>query len=100
MATRDTWVRRVQDWKWSGLTAAEYAAGEGLNAMTLRWWSSQLNRPAPRTPPVVEVVGAAVARRESDSDFEVVLADDTRVVVPAGFDAGGLRRLLGVLRES
>src|SRR5437870_5764905 len=43
-ATRETWTQRVDAWRASGLTAQGYAAQQGLNAKTLRAWSSRLNR--------------------------------------------------------
>lgn len=97
MATRETWAARVREWKRSGLTAADYAEREGLNASTLTWWSSELGKTAlavPR-PPVVEVE-MMVAQR-SASALEVVLASGVRVAVPVGFDEATLGRLLTVL---
>ena len=97
MATRETWAARVREWKRSGLTAADYAEREGLNASTLTWWSSELGRAAltvPR-PPVVEVM---VAQR-SASALEVVLPSGVKVAVPIGFDEATLGRLLTVLED-
>jgi hypothetical protein len=98
MATRASWAARVHDRKRSGLTAAEYAAREGLKAGTLKWWSSKLNRsarPASR-PPVVEV---ALAGGRTGNALEVMLTSGARVSVPMGFDEATLRRLLAVLED-
>jgi transposase len=97
MATRETWAARVRDWKRSGLTAADYAEREGINASTLSWWSSELGRSALAIsrPPVVEVM---VAQR-SASVLEVVLPSGVKIAVPVGFDEGTLDRLLTVLGE-
>lgn len=96
MATRKTWAERVRDWKRSGLTAADYADRSGLNAGTLKWWSSQLNQSMPpiSRPPVVEVT---VATGRTESALEVMLASGMRVAVPVGFDEATLGRLLTVL---
>jgi len=95
MATRDIWVARVREWKRSGLTAADYAEREGLNARTLTWWSSELGRAALAItrPPVVEVM---VAQR-SASALEVMLPSGVKVAVPVDFDEATLGRLLTVL---
>jgi transposase len=97
MATRETWASRVREWKRSGLTAADYAEREGLNARTLTWWSCELGRAtAPiERPPVVEVM---VAQR-SASALEVMLPSGMRVAVPVDFDEATLGRLLTVLEE-
>jgi transposase len=96
-ATRETWAKRVGDWKRSGLTAEEYAARTEVKASTLLWWSSQLNRSAltrvSAAPPVVEVV---LASRQSVG-LEVALPSGARVAVPVGFDGPTLARLLSVL---
>lgn len=42
--SRSWWKRTVSHWKNSGLTAAEFAAREGVSEGTLRWWSSALRR--------------------------------------------------------
>ena len=100
MATRETWAARVGEWKRSGLTAAEFAERQGLNASTLTWWSSQLGRSALAIsrPPVVEVMVAPRAA-DASSSLEVVLASGVRVAVPIGFDEATLGRLLTVLED-
>jgi transposase len=99
MATRETWAARVREWKRSGLTAAEFAERQGLNARTLTWWSSQLGRSALAIsqPPVVEVM--VTPRADVASSLEVVLASGIRVAVPVGFDEATLGRLLTVLED-
>lgn len=110
--SRETWAKRVERWKDSGLTAKEYAAEVGINAQSLSWWKWHLSStdaappkapPTPRRPrnatpntpsPVtfVELPATAVAE-----PFEVVLPSSVRVRVPSGFDEAALRRLLDVL---
>ena len=99
MATRETWAARVREWKRSGLTAAEFAEREGLNASTLTWWSSQLGRStlAISRPPMVEVMVSP--RADASSSLELVLASGVRVAVPVGFDEATLGRLLTVLED-
>lgn len=68
--SRTWWQQTVARWQRSGLTAAEFAAREGLSARTLSWWTSTLRRgtramrgPGGRTP---VTSGAAVAPIEID----------------------------------
>lgn len=42
MATRSEWEKRVERWKSSGLSAAEFAARHGYKAQQLHWWSWKL----------------------------------------------------------
>ena len=104
MASRSEWVARVSEWRRSGVTAAEFCAGRGFAASTLRWYSSQIG-PLPVKPArfaMVQVTrerpGAAAA---SGRDI-VIEAGGVRVHVPVGVDEATLAsvvRALGV-RES
>jgi hypothetical protein len=104
--SRETWAKRVERWKDSGLTAKEYAAELGINAHSLTWWKWRLSSTPPKSPrmpraarkalpePLTFVELSAAAAFEP---FEVVLPSSLRIRVPSGFDAGALRRLLDVL---
>lgn len=93
-ATRATWAERVREWRASGKTAAEFAATRRINANTLRWWSSELNRTTRAKPAVVEVTLEAASEGE---ELELRLNSGASIRVPRGFDEATLRRLLGVL---
>jgi hypothetical protein len=112
--SRREWSRRVGRWRRSGKTSKEFAAETGVNARTLLWWSSKLRgeratakaeRMAPADvrgkavrgitePAIVELAGAGVLGGER---FELELSGGRRLMIPAGFDADALSRLLAVL---
>lgn len=91
--TRENWARHVERWRASGLRAAEYGRREGLNASTLRWWSSRLRR-EPVTPAFIEV---AVNEPNSAGVIEIALGDRVLVHVRRGFDAELLRQVVAAL---
>lgn len=105
-ATRARWTELVRRWIESGVTAAEFARREGLNAGTLSYWKWRLRREGRRSaivrrggsraPTFVEVVATVptVADR-----VEVVVDGKLVVRVPDGFDETTLRRVLAVVRE-
>jgi transposase-like protein len=105
-ATRAKWSELVRRWSESGLTAAEFARREGLNAGTLSYWKWRRRREGRRTalarrgsgraPTFVEVVAPlpAVADR-----IEVVVDGKHVVRVPDGFDEATLRRVIAVVQE-
>jgi hypothetical protein len=101
---RATWVKRVERWGASGLTAAEFALEVGVNARTLTYWKWKLGRPearrtAPR-PEFVEVVATSPSRSTGDAPvdaLEVVLVGGVVIRVPARFDAEALRRVVSAL---
>jgi transposase len=101
MARSSEWRVRVEKWRKSGLTAAEYAERSGLKAKSLQWWRWRLGlggRPGMQAMPVqpafVEVVGGL---RSPAGDLEVQLPGGACVRVPTGFDAADLARVLQVL---
>jgi hypothetical protein len=106
---REAWAKRIERWKDSGLTAAEFASETGINAHSLSWWKWRLGtegqpdapRRRPRRKaqprPLTFVELAAPVRSEA---LEVVLASGRCIRVPVGFDTATLERLLGVLEPS
>jgi hypothetical protein len=106
--TRDVWMKRVERWKDSGLTAKEFALEIGVNHHTLTHWKYQLERKgkgrrsdaaggqtSPR-PSFVEVSSSMLVRGEH---IEVVVKGGDVVRVPVGFDGVTLERVLDVLRQ-
>ncbi|GMV17378.1 MAG: hypothetical protein AMXMBFR56_56020 [Polyangiaceae bacterium] len=110
--SRETWAKRVERWKASGLTATEFASRHGIAATSLKWWKWRLgsrdrkgvtrrrrSRALARTTaaqmsPLTFVEMAAAVRGEA---LELVFPNGLCIRVPAGFDAVALERLLDVL---
>lgn len=95
MADAETWAKRVAEWRASGLTAGEFAAGRGFGGSTLRWWASRLGREQSAFVRVVTAPSAEVR----DGPVEVHVGE-ARVVVRSGFDRATLAEVLAVLRGS
>lgn len=112
--SREEWAKRVERWRDSGLTAAEFAAELGINAHSLSWWKWRLAaEPAKRGPtrrsssrrPRVSAVPSPLTFLEMTPPvqrelLEIVLATGVRVRVPSDFDDAALGRLLGVLERA
>jgi transposase len=114
--TRELWLKRVERWKDSGLSAREFAAEVGINAQTLSYWRWKLGKKVAKAPArkkqvaFVEVVAgtsdelASVgpivsepARDQRPEPLEIVLRDELRIRVPVHFDAEALRRVVATL---
>jgi hypothetical protein len=110
---REEWAKRVERWRDSGLTTAEFAAGLGINPRTLTYWAWALKReargkkrtwraksrtpvtaPAVRAPAFVEVQSNAPR-----AQFEIEIRG-RRLHIPDGFDARQLRSLLEILETA
>ena len=101
--SRVEWARRIERWRDSGLTAAQFGAESNVNPRTLTYWKWVLSKeargektaaPALSSPAFVEVRTAP-----SRAAFEVALANGRRLQIPAAFDAGTLERLLAILER-
>jgi len=90
--TREEWRRLVAQWRGSGETKATFARRAGVNANTLGWWAWKLGAEASEASLLDVVVDEPVV----PPDFQLDV-DGVRVLVPIGFDAGELRRLVDVL---
>lgn len=109
-ANREEWLKRVERWKESGLTAKEFAAETGINASTLQFWRYKLRKPGPaseraRRPRVTSAILSSIvevrpAATSGDARFEVELANGRRLRVPAVYDASALRALMAVLEAA
>lgn len=120
-AGRETWTKRVERWKESGLTAKEFAAELGINPRSLSWWRWQLSK-SEAAPPTAKprrrrssrstsTVLAKPATSISPMTFveltapvitdalEVILPSTVRISVRPGFDDATLGRLLDVLER-
>lgn len=94
---RAVWAKRVEQWKHSGLSGAEFATRLGVKEATLRHWKWQLERRAKNpSAEFIEVVAAPDALTAEPRALEVVVGQ-MRVIVPVGFDEDTLRRLLHVV---
>jgi hypothetical protein len=102
--TKDTeakWRGRVAEWRGSGMTAEQFAAGRGFEGSTLRFWASRLRHvvdggssaPGPAVA-MARVVRTAAAR--PDAGVAVVVGS-ARVLLSAGFDAEVLREVVAAL---
>lgn len=112
MSRRAVWVKRVQAWKASGRSAAEFCQGKSFAEGTLRWWVSRLKRledeeadatadaPAEvRLARVVRSPGQAVANERSTGEVVVIesVRHAMRIAVGRDTDRATLAMVVEVL---
>lgn len=114
---REEWAKRVERWRDSGLTTAEFAAEVGISAKTLTYWAWTLKReatgekrvwPKKKRPVATPAAAGATARATTfvevssqvdQQRFEIEIRG-RRLHIPQGFDAQQLRSLLQVLESA
>lgn len=109
MTTDEKWVERIRQWKESGKTAEDFAAGQSYKASTLKWRASELRRSAQggarhgkgrapagsiRMARVVSRGRPGTARGESGVVVEV---SGARISLSRGFDAELLTEVVRAL---
>lgn len=110
MADTELWKKRVEEWRASGLGAAEYCKGQVFTAGTLYRWSSRLAEQArgelSAEVPLVRLVRApepqatAPAQTAPRAAEVIIEAHGARVLVPAGVDAATVRVALEALEAA
>lgn len=119
-ASREVWLKRIERFRDSGLTAAEFAAEVGVNVNTLKNWiwrvSSEAKqatvapsvkqhaatkvsakRTSRRATQVVEVVGALPA--PPSASYEVTLPSGVSLRLPTDFEVERVRALVALVSE-
>ena len=108
MPDQEKWVRRVSEWRSSGLTSTAYCEGKPFTAGGLRYWAHRLSRgqqagqASVRMARVVRVPSSRSPSRESPVlavGPEALFVDlgAVRVAVRPGFDRETLSAVLEVL---
>jgi len=118
-ATRQEWVKRIERWQDSGLTAKEFAAEIDVPPTSLSYWKWKLRQEnktpaaatteivakhrtprAPRSAPAprfLELVSQPSPQVVDVALLEVVLRSGVVVRVPTQFDESALRRVVTLL---
>jgi hypothetical protein len=109
-ATDAKWTERIQQWKESGKTAEDFAAGQPFKASTLKWRAAELRRAAEggerygkgrvATGPIPMARVVARPSAGSLSSSVVVEVAGARIALSRGFDAELLVEVVRALGAS
>jgi hypothetical protein len=113
--SRVDWVKRVERWGDSGLSAKQFAAEIGVSPQSLTFWKWKLRREAgayaraeePRakrapagtrpTTAFLQLLPTIATHTNSSSMLELVLPNGLAVRIPPAFDEPTLKRLVALL---
>ena len=112
-ADRETWAKRVERWKDSGLSAKEFATEIGVTPKALSWWKWQLGRNTqgpktsarkPRKPRkaktgVSPMTFIEMTPRSGTGALEIVWPSGVAIRVPADVDPVALARVIEVIEK-
>jgi hypothetical protein len=104
------WIKRVERWRDSGLSAKEFAEQAGVDSDRLRHGKWRLAKESVE-PKAASVESAAISaplafvevtppppRDRNDEEIEILDPSGFRIRVPERFDAETLRRVLAAMR--
>jgi transposase len=105
MADRETWARRVAEWKASGLSSPAYCAGKEFTAGGLRHWAHRLTHGEQRRPRMLVARVVLVKRDGRQARLPAgdrppegfVEIGPARIAVRPGFDRETLAAVVEVL---
>jgi hypothetical protein len=101
--TDEKWLERIRQWKDSGKTAEEFAAGQPYKASTLKWRAAELRRAegggrlSEGQAPLGAIRMARVVQRGAELVVEV---SGARIALSRGFDAVLLTEVVRALGAS
>jgi hypothetical protein len=105
--TRETWAKRVAEWRESKLTCLQFAEKRSVSPHALRWWAWKLGSTTrakanlAKAPAVsaVEATPLTFIEMTATPAIEVVLRNGIVLRVAAHFDDKALDRLIGILER-
>ena len=108
-APREVWIKRLERWRDSGLSAKEFAEQAGVDSDRLRHWKWRLAKegiePKAASTQSVATAGALpfvevtpTPPRDRDEVIEILVPSGFRIRVPERFDAETLRLVLAAMR--
>jgi hypothetical protein len=113
--SRADWVKRVERWSDSGLSAKQFAVEIGVSPQSLTFWKWKLRREAGAhahaeesrakrskvgtrpTTTFLQLVPSIATQTQSSSMLELVLPSGLAVRIPPAFDEPTLKRLIALL---
>lgn len=97
MADRETWARRVAEWKASGLSSPAFCAGKDFTPGGLRHAAHRLTHGAGRKPRVRVARVVRVAAPDDSASELVVEVGRARIALRRDFDRATLGAVLDLL---
>jgi hypothetical protein len=108
-ADRETWAKRVERWKDSGLSAGQFATEIGVSAKALSWWKWQLSRgeqakttrrrQKTRKVALSPMTFVEMSAPAQSNTLEIVLPSGVRIRVPGQVDSAALGQVLDALEK-
>ncbi len=96
---RQRWFAHVENWQRSGLTQKVFCEQQQLGLASFQRWRGIVAREKPSasaSPPAFLPVHIAAP---SASSLTLLLGDELRLEIPAGFDAATLQQVIHILQS-
>ncbi|MFZ5893122.1 MAG: IS66 family insertion sequence element accessory protein TnpA [Myxococcota bacterium] len=104
MTKSEVWRERVETWRGSGKSAAEFCSGQEFSAKSLQWWAWHFGAKKPKKraatpkPGFARVVAKPDFVKSTRDASVVVLVGDARIEIGSGADRAVVSMVLESLR--
>ena len=97
---RQRWLERIRAWEESGLTQKAFCEQRHLGLASLQRWRRLFKSEENSSDPAPVALLPVRVKEKGPSHLTVVVSNDLRIEIPAGFDPHALRQIIEVLRAS
>ncbi len=97
---RQRWFEHVQNWQRSGLTPKVFCEQPQLGRASFQRWRGIVAREKPSASASTRTFLPVHIAEPSASSLTLLLGDELRLEIPAGFDAATLQQVIHTLQSS
>ena len=97
---RQRWLERIHEWEQSGLTQKAFCEQHHLGLASMQRWRRLFKTEEASGMPAPVAFLPVSVKETKPANLAVVVNDNLRIEIPAGFDPSALRQIIEVLRAS
>lgn len=94
---REEWLRHLESWKESGLSANKYCIENGINKSSFRYWIDRDNKKPTKKKSFIEVKIPQTLPVNGNNKFSLKY-ESYEIMIPSAFDKTDLYKILDVLK--
>ena len=94
---REKWLRHLETWKKSGLSANKYCIENGINKSSFRYWIDRDNKKATKSESFIKLKIPKTLPVNGNNKFSLKY-ESYEIMIPPAFDKKDLDKILDVLK--
>jgi hypothetical protein len=94
---REKWLRHLEAWKVSGLSANKYCIENGINKNSFRYWIDRDKKKATKNQSFIKLRIPKKLPANESNEFSLRYGS-FKIMIPSSFDKSDLNRILDILQ--